>query len=456
MIITRKQLALSTALLFSLFLAGCSMTTSTSVPAAVKGSAIKGRVMGGQQPVAFGSVQLWAAGTSGYGSASTPLISTSLNTVGSTTPVNTDSTGNFTITGDFTCPTVATTPVYLTITGGNPGNGGGVINNNLALMAALGPCNNLVHIPFVNVSEISTVASVWALAPFMTAIDHIGTTPTNSIGLVNAFAAVNKVVNIGTGAIGGPALPAGATLPVDEINGLADILSVCVNSTGGVASDTSTNCGALFNAAKPGTTAPTDTVTAAMNIAQNPSLNAGTLWGLIPSTGAVFPTSVAQPAAWTIAINYTGGGLSTPKGIATDAHGNVWLPNSGNNSVTELDNTGAAQSGANGFTATSLGLAAGSLNLPSSIAVDASGNAWITNAGNNTLTSINSTSGTGASFNGNGLSIPQSIAFDSSGNIWVANNGGNSVSAFTSTGGTIGTYTGGGISTPIGLAVNPQ
>jgi len=40
--------------------------------APAKGSAIKGRVMGGQQPVGFASVQLWATSTTGYGTASTP------------------------------------------------------------------------------------------------------------------------------------------------------------------------------------------------------------------------------------------------------------------------------------------------------------------------------------------------------------------------------------------------
>jgi len=416
----------------------------------VQGSAIKGRVMGGQQPVTGASVVLWATGTSGYGSASTQLISTSGVTVGSTTVVTTDSTGSFNITGDFTCPTPASTPVYLTITGGYPGNGNGAANPNLALFAALGPCSGLSSIPYVNVSELSTVASVWALSPFMTDIAHIGTTSTNATGMALAMAAVNKMYNIGTGAVGGPALPSGATLPTDEINGLADILSVCVNSTGGTDNDGS-NCGTLFHNAKPGSTAPTDTVTAAMNMAQNPSLNVANLFGLIPASGVVFSTALTQPAGWTIAINYTGGGLNTPKGIAVDASGNVWAANSGNNSVTMLNNNGTAQSGTSGFTV-------GSMNAPSSIAIDTSGNAWVTNSGNSTLTELNSTGTIGTVFTGNGLSTPKSISFDSAGNIWVANGGtgSNSVSAFTSTGTAIGNYTGSGISSPISVAVNPQ
>lgn len=446
-----QKLVLASSLVAALALTGCSALSPIAATAPLQGSALKGRVMGGQQPVSFATVQLWATSTSGYGSASTALITSASAAVNNASyPVMTDAGGNFAITGDFTCPTPSTTPVYITITGGNPGNGGGILNPNLALMAALGPCNNLVNIPFVNISEISTVASVWALSSFMTDMTHIGTSSSNMTGMALAMAAVNKLYNLGSGTIGGPALPTGATLPADEIYGLADILSVCINSTGGVATDTSTNCGKLFSLVKPGVTAPTDTVTAAMNIAQNPSFNADALWRTIPSIGAVFATSVGSPAAWTIAINYTGGGLSTPKGIANDASGNVWLPNAGNNSVTELSNTGVAQSGTNGYTAV------GAFNLPSAIAIDSSNNPWVTNFGNGSLTKLSSAGTPGTPITGNGLSTPKSISFDPIGNIWMVNYGSNSVSAFTGTGAAIGNYTGGGISTPIGIAVNPQ
>jgi len=461
----KKHLLLTVSLFATLIttaaLTGCAGSTSTmaNAPVTVKAGTIKGRVMGGQQPVAYAAVQLYYTGSSGYGTASTPLISTSGNTIAGSTPVSTDSNGNFTITSDFACPTLATTPVYLTITGGNPGNTGGITNNNLALMAALGPCNNLVNIPFVNVNELTTVASVWALAPFMSAIDHVGTSSTNTLGLANAFAAVNKLVNIGNGTIGGSTLPSGATLPTDEISSLGDILAVCINSTGATStSDTTTNCGKLFNYTTYTSSTthlsvePQDTVAAAMSIAQNPSQNVAGLYNLIPSISAQFPTNAyAQPAAWTIAIQYTGSGIKTPKGIATDASGNVWIANSGNNTVTKLDTTGAAQSGTSGYNV-------GSLNIPYAIAIDAGGNAWITNSGNNSITQIAANGATGTPYSGNGLSVPKSIAIDESGNVWVANNGtgNNSVSAFTSGGGAIGNYAGAGITTPLGIAVNPQ
>jgi hypothetical protein len=436
----QKWPLLSAVLLASLALAGCSVAPSTAF-APAQGRALQGRVFGGQQPVAFATVQLYAAGSSGYGSASTALITAT--SAGSAYPVTTNASGIFNITGDFTCPTPSSTPVYLVVTGGYPTS---QPNPNLALMAALGPCSGLPSIPFVNVNEITTVASVWALSPFMTAIDHVGTSSTNALGLSNAFAAVNKMVNIATGTVSGPALPAGATLPTDELNGLGDILAACVNSSGGSDNDGS-NCGTLFHNAKPGSTAPTDTVTAAMNIAQNPSLNVTPLFNLIASAGSVFVTNLTLPNAWTIAINYTGGGLNKPSGIANDSNGNVWLPNAGNNSVTELSSTGAAQSGSSGYTA-------GPMNAPAAIAIDTSGNAWVANSGNASITKLNSTGTTGTIYNGNGLSMPNSIAFDKAGDIWVVNAG--SVSAFTSSGGAIGNFNGGAISAPVSIAIDPQ
>lgn len=83
------------------------------------------------------------------------------------------------------------------------------------------------------------------------------------------------------GQVSGPALLSNATLPLAEINTLADIVERCVNSAGGSASDTTdgqtngTGCGKLFFLA--GGTSTTDTVTAAMVIAQNPACNVAKL-----------------------------------------------------------------------------------------------------------------------------------------------------------------------------------
>jgi len=447
------KLLLAGALL--LLLTGCGLGTTPStdttvvVPAATNTS---GLVMGGQQPVANVALQLYAVGITGYGSTATPLLPA--NSV-MTTPA-----GNFTFPS-FTCPT-ANSLVYLTGTGGQPiaaANGNSAVtNSNLTLMVGLGACSTIAN-QFIDMNELTTVATVWALSPFMTGIANIGSSSTNSTGIQNAFAAINSIVNTSTGSLlaSGSGLPANETLPASEINTLADILAYCVNSAGGSASDTTdghsngTNCGKLFYLAGGNTTA--DTVTAAMQIAQNPGRNVAYLNDLRDAS-APFQTALdvnSPPSAWTIMINYTGGGLSTPSAIATDSAGNVWVTNSGNNSVSKFSHNGTAISGSNGFTA-------GGFSSPSAIAIDTSGSAWVANKGNSTITVLNSNGSSGTVYQNNGLSSPSSIAIDASSNVWVTNSGNSNVSAFTSTGGTVtgSPFSGGGVSSPVAVAINPK
>ena len=99
-----------------------------------KRSSISGSVYGGQQPVSGAAIQLYAVGTSGYGSAATSMLNTT---------VYTGSDGKFSITGDYACPAAGTafgpsTPVYMVASGGNPGLSPGTNNGSLVLMAGLG------------------------------------------------------------------------------------------------------------------------------------------------------------------------------------------------------------------------------------------------------------------------------------------------------------------------------
>src|ERR1017187_8005454 len=246
---------------------GVATPSTNKAPATVAAAAARGIVMGGQQPVAGVTLQLYQAGTTGYGSAATRLGPSAQTTGG----------GNFNLPS-YTC--AAGSQVYLVGTGGQPiaatMSSPAVTNNNLALMVGLGTCGGTDLNNFINVNELTTVASVWALAPFMTGIASIGSNSTNAAGLANAFAAINEVVNTANGTTPGPALPAVATLPTNEIDTLGDILEQCINSGGGTEGDGS-GCGNLFkyapNAA--GTVYPTDTITAVMNIAQSPGRNVG-------------------------------------------------------------------------------------------------------------------------------------------------------------------------------------
>ncbi|WP_353072834.1 hypothetical protein [Tunturiibacter gelidiferens] len=95
----------------SLLLAGCSQRSGVASGAATVASLrLHGTAYGGDQPVSGATIQLYAVGTTGDGSASTPLL---------TQAVTSDSSGEFTLTGDYQCPS-ASTQVYLTAAGGNP------------------------------------------------------------------------------------------------------------------------------------------------------------------------------------------------------------------------------------------------------------------------------------------------------------------------------------------------
>src|ERR1700756_4578861 len=103
------------------FTSGCAMTNLTNADRiSLTGAAIRGKVHGGQFPVGGSTIGLWVAGSTGYGSAGTNLL---------TSAVTTQADGSFSITGDYTCPTPDSL-VYITAAGGDPGVG----SNNSAIM----------------------------------------------------------------------------------------------------------------------------------------------------------------------------------------------------------------------------------------------------------------------------------------------------------------------------------
>jgi len=454
----------------ALVLTGCSgFQPSAIAPTRAALTGVKGNIHGGQNPIGYASLQVYAAGTnSGYGSGATPLIPAGSYYAGGASGcvasgtqvcypgVVSDANGNFGLTGDYTC--TLGTNLYITATGGNPGGG---TNNSSVLMVGFGLCDNLANVTFLQVNEITTVGTVWALAQFMrdsysasaqTGSINIGAPSTNVTGLNQAFADINTLINYQTGYTPGPAagsgaiVPAGTTIPVQEILAIADSLAACVNTTG------AGPCTMLFGYTTVNGVAPSDIVGAALNIANNPAVNANSILQL-RSSQAPWVTNFIAANDLTLAVTYTGNGINAPSALAVDATGNLWIANSAGNSVTELAHNGT-NVGSSPFTA-------GAISAPAALAIDTNGNAWIANSGNSTLTELTS-AGTNASsspFTDGGLSTPTSVAIDGRGNIWVANSGNNSASEFSSSGtalsGTTG-YTATGLAAPVSIAINPH
>jgi hypothetical protein len=403
---------------------------------------LSGAIFGGTQAVTGVQVQLYEAGHSGYGTGATALIASAPTT-----------NGNGAFTMIFDCPAAPVAPddqVYLVATGGSAGGGA---NPALALMAALGSCNNLGSSPQVTVNEVTTAAAVYALAPFMSAhfatagAESIGTSSTNLIGLENAFATASNLANVSTGTSPGAAAPLGVIIPSALIDSLANSLASCVSSNG-------TACtGGLFAAVTPtGATPPSDTIQAALYVAQNPADNVAAIFNLAPSP-APFAGLSAAPNDWTAEIAFNGvtssgnaGEFNTPFLVAIDAGGNAWIidnpmtlggsPVSATNPanfVSVLSNDGTVLSGASGYANTS-NATSSDFTYPRGLAIDLNGNAWIANdstiaarastgpADSNLIFEI-SPSGAVSSIQtgttaGTALEGPYAVAIDSLNNVW--------------------------------------
>src|ERR1035441_2135802 len=291
-----RVLTISIATAAAFVTIGCGYHSQFQSPNTNAVTGMRGKVRGGQQPITGSTIQLYAAGTTGDGSAATPLL---------TTPVATDSSGDFTITGDYTCPSTPPANVYLVATGGNPGLAPDTNNANISMIAALGPCANLSSSTYVFVNEATTIASVFPFTQFMTSYSALGSGSSDAATLDNDFATVNEFVDTTNGTSPGPALPAGNGADTAKLYTLSNIVSTCINSPGGVAGDGSA-CGNFFLYATPpsgsGVAAPTDIVGALLDIANYPTNNLAQLFALAPSTGPFQPTLPVAPADWTIRI----------------------------------------------------------------------------------------------------------------------------------------------------------
>ena len=437
----------------------------------------QGRVHGGNQPVVGSNIQLYYAGApatgSGYGLGATTLIGS---------PVTTDANGAFSITGKYVCPTPAA-QLYIVATGGNPGLGSSVNNNNLAMMTALGTCpaggNLLASIPNISINEVTTVAAVFALQNFMAApatannlTPSIGA-PTTSytaaagslavksavVGMNNAFTTAKVLADITTG-LSPNTNYSYATPDSAKINTIADILSYCINSD----PSQSSNCSTLMSAVTPsGSKLAVDTIQATWYMAQNPINNISALYALVDATPPFVALGTA-PKDWTVAITYTPttAGVATVNGgygLAIDAYGNAWVANgaaggAAANSVVELGVDGSTvMQPVTAFTASLTGgsapqfttppAAARTISGPKYPAIDLNNNVWVTNyeaasgitaAGTPTTGSLATFTGSAASAaagTGGGSvkggffvgSFPYSVAIDGSNNVIVANSG---------------------------------
>lgn len=338
-------------------LSGCSTSfvpssTASSAPAAHAGPAISGSLFGGRQAIVGAKVFLLENGITGDAgpgiAPSTANSSVSLLSGTATTQetdpgptqgfsyVLTDAGGGFSISGDYTCD--AGRQVYIYALGGKPD--GQTENDSAANVVALGTCpgagvfSSSLH---VYMNEVSTAALAFAAAGYATDATHISTSGTAlaTTGITNAFNNAAQLYDISDGNNAGGLASARATTPNGKgtvpqalLNSLGNTLAACVNSGG----TSSAQCTDLFSNTADATVTPTDTVSAAINIAHHPATNVTTLFQLPSATGYPFNPNLGSttPNDFTVAIAF--GAIPGPSGPngqppVIDASGNVWIGN---------------------------------------------------------------------------------------------------------------------------------
>jgi len=341
---------------------GCGVGTLapvSNIAGAATSAAFGGRLYGGPVAVVGATVKLYATGcnssvttgaactSDGYGVGQFLQEATQQ---GTSPGQDTNANGDFIFAGGYTCP--AKQFAYIVATGGN---GGGGVNSAIALVAAVGRCEDLSSSTVVYLSELSTVAAAYALGHFTTEygtsgsglVVDIGAPVTNNsqtytdanthsagcvsntfyttaacpttaaAGLYHAFLNAANLMPVLSYQPSAPStiVTAGTTVvppvvPNRLINSIGNAISACVNSSG----PSSTACTIVLGAGKLNSVTPTNVFQALINIASNPTL-VGT--GYTPTTFLAAGTAIQSyaPALATapttdlsIAINY-------PKGL---------------------------------------------------------------------------------------------------------------------------------------------
>ena len=174
-----------------------------------------------------------------------------------------------------------------------------------------------------------------------------------------------------------------------------------------------------------------------------------------------------------------GAQLSGPQGIAVDSAGNIYIADVGNSRIRKIDTSGnintVAGNGTAGYAGDGAAATAAELNKPSGIALDSQGNLYIADTVNQVVRKVSGgnistvaghnafgagSSGDNGLATGAQLNSPAAVVLDAAGNLYIADTGNNSVRKVTpGTSGVITTIVGigstaGRLNGPVALALD--
>jgi len=451
-------------------LAGCGVNGSAPPTNYTHAVTLQGQVFAARNYMAGATVKVYATQPTGvatngvYVGAAKLLATTTANT-----------TGGWSLTG-LTCS--SPDQLYVTAEAGTPypsGFNSTTLSNNpnSLMLTAIGDCSILSSTPGTDnvtsivTNEASTVAAVWALRNFISlngttvnitsaATNYAGTsgvgTASNFAGLAHAFLNANnlspyKIGNFVQYTNGAADVTKGGLVPVQELNSLAYAQYLCTIGGDGTTAGNFSNCTKLYQlATPPGGTAPTNSLQAMLNIANNPTNNAAAILTFtltpIPGSGQTgsqqINAGVYVPALtgfgtltndWSVALYYGPGyGASTgnvgsvvPEFVTLDANDNVYFSNPNASTGTAGNVVAISSSGQPLWTSATDST---KLTTPRAIAADQFGNVWVVNgatgAGTGLVEQINAANGATIQQYPSTSNTLWGVAVDSLGNVWYS------------------------------------
>ena len=163
-------------------------------------------------------------------------------------------------------------------------------------------------------------------------------------------------------------------------------------------------------------------------------------------------------------ISATSAELSLPTAVALDSAGNLYIADTGNVRIREVNaSTGlittVAGNGAYGYNGDNIAATSAELYYPAGVALDSAGNLYIVDAINDRIREVNASTGLITTVAGNGslgyngdniaatsaeLYYPEAVALDSAGNLYIADIGNQRIREVNASTGVISTVTGNG------------